>query len=144
MATKYLRSWLLAPGRSFPRACDRRRNSRSRLHLVLSGDNNPLAGRETLFDLRAAVDRFTDGDLAHLGLIVRIHDECVEAVYSMLNRIVGNDAGILQGGYQEARRNRLAWPQRVILVVAEGLEAVGAADGIDLIVHHRQAAFRQG
>src|SRR3984893_4579110 len=123
MATKYLRSWLLAPGRRFARACDRRRNSRSRLHLVLSGDNNPLAGRETLFDLRAAVDRFTAGDLAHLGLIVRIHDDCVGAVCSLLNPLLGNDDGILQGGYQEARRNRLAWPQRVILVVEDGLEA---------------------
>ena len=61
----------------------------------------------------------------------------------MLDRVIGNHGRILQRGDQQPRRDRLARPQRMVLVVEHRLEADRAACGVDLIVDHRQCAFRQ-
>src|SRR4051794_39127787 len=78
-----------------------------------------------------------------LGLVVLIDGERVETVGAVLDGVIRNNSGVLERIDQQPGRNRLAWPQRVVLVVEDGLEPDRAAGGVDLIVDQRQRAGGQ-
>ena len=65
-----------------------------------------------------------DLDLAQLGLVVLIDDIGIEAVGAVLDGLVGNDDGILQGGDQQPRRDRLPGPQRLSLLSKTALRRI--------------------
>ena len=99
-------------------------------------------GDRPSIDHRAAVDRIRHLDPAQLGLVVRIDRIGIEPVGAVLDRIVGNDGGVLQRLDQQARGNRLARPQRMVLVVEHRLQPDRAARRVDLVVDQRERAGR--
>ena len=115
-------------------------NFAARLQLVLSVDDDNVAGNNSTGDRGHIVLGEGNRDLANFDCLVRLDHKHIAALRPVLHRDRRNHGAALVGFQKQSNIDELVGPKQVVLIIEHRFKAAGAGGLVDLIVDGQQFA----